>query len=132
MNAIKKLTKNTSGFVVLYVLIALVTYILPYFGSNSVMANAAGGVLDAASGGKTSMFTHIPFLLHAICLIALCVVSFSRGGWINKKWIVVFPILALFFDLTPLLSSIPFVPSILHILVLVIGATGTVQSMTKK
>lgn len=120
----KNLMKNTGGFVTVYILVALLTYILPYFGSNSVMANAAGGLVDVASGGKTSMFTHFPFLLHAFCLIILCVISFMRGGWINKKWIVTFPIIALFFDLTPVLSSIPFVPSILHIIVLIIGATG--------
>ncbi|RTL02263.1 MAG: hypothetical protein EKK57_02550 [Proteobacteria bacterium] len=120
----KKLMKNSGGFLTVYILVALLTYILPYFGSNSVMANAAGGLVDVASGGRTSMFTHFPFLLHAICLIILCIASFMRGGWIGKKWIVIFPIIALLFDLTPVLSSIPFIPTILHIIVLVIGATG--------
>ncbi len=120
----KNLLKNTGGFIGLYIVVALFTYILPYFGSNSVVANAAGGLVDAASGGRTSMFTHLPFLLHAICLILLCVISFLRGGWINKKWIVVFPVIALLFDLTPGLSAIPFVPTILHVIVLVLGGTA--------
>lgn len=120
----KNLMKSTGAFVAVYILVALLTYILPYFGSNSVVANAAGGLVDVASGGKTSMFTHFPFLLHAFCLIVLCVISFMRGGWIGRKWIIVFPLIALFFDLTPGLSSIPFIPTILHIVVLILGATG--------
>ena len=120
----KKFLNTTGGFVVIYLCLMIPTYILPYFGSNSVIANGAGAVVDVATGGKSSIFTHFPFILHLAFLLGLCYVSFIRGGIISKKWLVVFPIVAVIFDLTPGLSAIPFIASILHILAIVLGVVG--------
>lgn len=120
----KKLLANSVTYILIYIVLMIPTYVLPYFGSNSVIANGAGALVDAASGGKTTMFTHFPFLLHAAFLIALCVTAFIRGGIISKKWILVFPLIALICDLTPGLSSIPFLPSILHLLAIILGVVG--------
>lgn len=127
----KKLLQSSGAFIGIYIVLMIPTYILPYFGSNSVIANGAGAIVDAASGGKTSMFTHIPFLLHALFLVALCVVAFIRGGLISKKWLLVFPLVALICDLTPGLSAIPFIPSILHILAIVLGVVGVNKAITQ-
>lgn len=127
----KKLLQSSGAFIGIYIVLMIPTYILPYFGSNSVIANGAGAIVDAASGGKTSMFTHIPFLLHALFLVALCVVSFIRGSLISKKWLLVFPLVALICDLTPGLSAIPFIPSILHILAIVLGVIGVNKAITQ-
>lgn len=127
----KKLLQSSGAFIGIYIVLMIPTYILPYFGSNSVIANGAGAIVDAASGGKTSMFTHIPFLLHALFLVALCVVAFIRGGLISKKWLLVFPLVALICDLTPGLSAIPFIPSILHILAIVLGVIGVNKAITQ-
>lgn len=127
----KKLLINSTAYVLIYLVLMIPTYVLPYFGSNSVIANGAGALVDTASGGTTAIFTHLPFLLHAAFLIALCITAFIRGGIISKKWILVFPLIALICDLTPGLSSIPFLPSLLHILAILLGVLG-VDKLTEQ
>ena len=95
----------------------LLTYVLPYFGSNSSIVNAAG----AAVAGRMNPL----FWFHLLLLIGLCVLAWFRGGHIDKKYLVVFPFLALVFDLVPGLSAIPLIPTIMHLLAIVVGVMGS-------
>jgi hypothetical protein len=98
------------------------TYLLPYLGSNSLALNAA-----AAAGG----FTLSPqFWLHLVSLLVLWVLAFARGSLVSKAWIIIFPILATVFDLVPGLSSIPFVPTVMHLLAIIIGVSSSKATAT--
>ena len=117
----KKIFGNTVVFVLLYIIIMIPTYILPYMGSNSSMA--IGGV----SSGHLSV---IPFLTHITALALLIVITWFRGSLVDKKWLLIFPILAAVFDFIPVLSSIPLVPTVMHLLAIILGVTGTKPPVT--
>lgn len=107
------LFRSTPAFVVAYLLLMVPTYILPYFGSNSSLVNA---VSAAVGWGFT-----IPWFLHAWCLAMLAVLAWVRGRWIHKAYLPVFAILAAVFDMTPGLSMVPLIPTVMHILAIVLG-----------
>ncbi len=112
----KKALGNTVVFVVLYILFMIPTYVLPYLGSNSSLINAAG----AASG----VGMNPAFWIHLLSLLVLVALAWFRGANIGKTWLIIFPILALTFDLIPGLSSIPLIPTIMHLLAIILGAVG--------
>ena len=114
MNAI---FRGALGFVVGYLVFMLPTYVLPYLGSNSAILGAVG---VAVGRGFTPQFW-----LHAWCLGMLVLVTSIRGRYIGKGWVVIFPVLAGFFDLVPVLNLIPLVPTVMHLLALVLGAMGS-------
>lgn len=103
---------NTVVFALLYILCMIPTYILPYFGSNSTGLNVIAG----AAGVFSPML-----LLHLGFLVALVIGSWFRGCLVHKRWLIIFPLLAMVFDLVPILNSIPFVPTIMHLLAIIIG-----------
>ena len=111
-----KLLGNTVVFVILYVLFMLPTYYLPFLGSNSAVLNAMGTAADA---GLNPLFW-----LHLGSLLILIVVVWFRGALIDKKWLIIFPILATVFDLAPGLSTIPLVPTVMHLLAVILGVAG--------
>ena len=119
----KKFLGNTVAFVLLYVVFMIPTYILPYFGSNSAMmitAWSSGGVL-----------LEVPqFLFHVACLIGLMVITWFRGSLIEKKWLLIFPILAAIFDFVPALNFIPLVPTVMHLLTIILGVAGAKAAVT--
>ena len=90
-------------FVGLYVLFMIPTYVFPYFGSNSAVG----------------MWGNPFFFLHLLFMLALIVLALLRGLSIGKAWIALCPFAALVFDLTPGLSVVPIVPTVLHIAVLI-------------
>jgi hypothetical protein len=108
-----KFLGNAVVFVVLYILFMLPTYYLPYLGSNSAVVGAFGAAADA--GINPAFWPHLG------ALIALAVIAWFRGALIDKKWLVIFPVLATVFDLAPGLSAIPLVPTVMHILAIVLG-----------
>lgn len=112
-----KFLGNAVMFVILYVLFMLPGYFLPYIGSNS----AGLSLLGAASGvpGANPFFW-----LHLGSLVILVVITWLRGDLLEKKWLVIFPILATVFDLLPILSSIPLVPTVMHLLAIILGVVG--------
>ena len=114
MNAI---FRGALGFVVGYLVFMLPTYVLPYLGSNSAILGAVG---VAVGRGFTPQFW-----LHAWCLGMLVLVTSIRGRNIGKGWLLIFPVLAGFFDLVPVLNLIPLVPTVMHLLALVLGAMGS-------
>lgn len=107
---------NTPVFVVAYIIFMLPTYYFPYVGSNSAALNAVG---VAAKAGLNPAF-----YWHLIALLILVALAWLRGDLIDKKWLVIFPVLALVFDLTPGLSVIPLVPTVMHLLAIILGVVG--------
>ena len=71
-----------------------------------------------------------PFYLHLGFLLALIIVANVRGKTIGKQWIIIFPVLATFFDLTPGLNLIPLIPTIMHILAVILGVAGVRSQST--
>ena len=112
---------NAVVFVILYVIFMLPTYYLPYLGSNSSVVNTITNI-DSATLGEGGM--NIAFWPHFGCLIALIAITWLRGSFVKKKWLVIFPVVATVFDLAPVLSSIPLVPTIMHLLAIILGAIG--------
>lgn len=113
-------------FFLTYVLFMIPTYVLPYFGSNSVLAN---GLWSALGQGLLPQFW-----LHALALYVLIVICWVRGTRIETPWLAVFPVIATLFDLVPTLNWIPLVPTACHIAALVIGVSRpavTGRPMTK-
>ncbi len=111
-----KFLGNAAVFVTLYLLFMLPTYYLPYLGSNSAVIGAMGAAADA--GVNPAFWPHLG------SLIVLVVVSWFRGVFVDKKWLIIFPILATVFDLAPGLSSIPLVPTVMHLLAIILGVVG--------
>jgi len=116
----KKIFGNTAVFAILYTLFIIPTYLLPYVGSNSSILNA-GGIASGAGLNPA-------FWLHIISLVILVIVAWFRGANIGKTWLVIFPFLALVFDLTPGLSAIPLVPTVMHLLAIILGVIGVKTS----
>ncbi len=119
MNALQKILNHTVVFVSFYLAFMIPTYLLPYVGSNSAVLNAAG----ASSG----LGMNPAFWLHLLSLLVLLALAWFRGGNIDKKWLLIFPVIALVFDFVPGLSSIPLVPTVMHILTLILGVIITTE-----
>ncbi len=112
------LFKKTAVFVCSYLLLMIPTYILPYFGSNSALVYAVGGLFGH---GMTPQWW-----MHAWSLVMLMLIANLRGKLIAKRYLVVFPLLAAAFDLIPGMSLVPLVPTVMHLMALVLGVMGTV------
>ena len=116
MDAIKKALGNAPVFVIAYILFMLATYCLPYLGSNSAVV---GAVVAASGAGVTPAFW-----MHLGALLILCLLCLIRGAYVGKMWLVIFPILAAVFDLFPGLSAIPLIPTVMHLLAIILGVVG--------
>ena len=123
MNEFKNMMGNGPTYLIGYLLFMIPTYVLPYFGSNSVVANSVAAAVDASSSEVGGL--NLPLFVHLICLAALCFLAWVRGDLIGKKWIIVFPILAAFFDMMPGFNWIPLVPTGMHIAAIIVGVSGT-------
>jgi hypothetical protein len=64
---------NPAAFVGLYIVFMIPTYLLPYLGSNSMAARAASALAGLS-------FLNIPFLLHLIAMLLLCLFCWIRGS----------------------------------------------------
>lgn len=128
MEGLKKALANPVFFVVAYLIFMLATYVLPYGGSNSVLLQTTAAGMKAPQTGHFQML----FWLHLGSLVALCILTWLRGSHVNKSWLVIFPVVAGVFDLTPGLSLIPLVPTVMHICALVMGARGRGTSDTQQ
>lgn len=99
-----KAITTTAYFIALYVAVLTMTYILPYFGSNSLLAL-----------GLTNGLTFLWSILHLTALVFLVFITFKRARFVNKEWLWYLPLTAAFFDMLPVLSSIPFIPTLFHL-----------------
>ena len=104
-----------------YVLFMIPTYVLAWGGSNSMIVQSTA----TATGAPQASHFQTLFFIHLGCLLALCALGWLRGAGAGKTWLVTFPALALVFDLVPVLSWIPFVPTLMHLLALIVGAMAT-------
>jgi len=123
-----KFLGNGVFFVVTYVLLMIPTYLLPWLGSNSSAAYTANALgADQATGG----FVLFGFWLHLAFLIGLIAVTWFRGKFVGKQWLIVFPFIAMVFDLVTGLNWIPFVPTIMHLLAIILGASAAKVVVTQ-
>ena len=115
MQKMKELLGNPVVFALVYFVLMLSTYALPYFRSTFAVASVLAG--------SQSMFNGAAFLLglQVAALAAMAGITFVRGGITGRAWIVIFPLLALVFDIVPILSLIPFVPTVMHLIAIVMG-----------
>ena len=117
MDAIKKALGNAPVFVIAYIIFMLPTYFLPYAGSNSSILHG----IDAAAGTHALNYA---FWLHMGAMLILCFLCWVRGAYVAKAWLIIFPILAIVFDFVPGLSAIPMVPTVMHLLAIIMGVVG--------
>lgn len=103
-------------YVLAYLAWMIPTYVLPYFGSNSTIVTAISAGLGR---GLTPQWW-----AHLWCLSMLILLSHARGVRTGKSYLAVFSFLASVFDMTPGLNVIPMVPTMLHLLAVVLGLTG--------
>jgi hypothetical protein len=112
------LLKNTVFYVIGYLLLMTPTYILPYFGSNSLIANGLGAALGHGPMPQ--------WWLHLWALVMLVLLGHVRGQLVGKRYLIVFPLVAAVFDMVPGLSIIPMVPTVMHALAVILGAINPV------
>lgn len=103
-------------FVFIYLLIVAPTYVLPYFGSNSAFVNVLGASLNVGALPQ--------FWIHVTLLYLAFIVTWFRGIYIGKSWITIFPFLAALFDMVPGFNWIFLIPTILHVITLVVAVQG--------
>ncbi len=118
------LARNTPAFVISYLVLMIPTYILPYFGSNSSLVNALS--VSQGMGMLPQWWMHIWFLVMLTLLVWL------RGSVIDKAYLPVFPVIAAIFDMTPGLSMIPMIPTVMHLVGIILGAMGVVVLATEE
>ncbi len=112
------LLKNTVFHIIGYLLLMIPTYVLPYFGSNSLLANGLGAALGHGPMPQ--------WWLHAWALVMLVLLGHVRGQLVGKRYLIAFPLVAAVFDMVPGLSIIPMVPTVMHALAVILGAINPV------
>ena len=112
------LLKNTVFYVIGYLLLMTPSYILPYFGSNSLIANGVGAALGHGPMPQ--------WWLHAWALVMLILLGHVRGQLVGKRYLIAFPLVAAVFDMVPGLSIIPMVPTVMHALAVIFGSINPV------
>lgn len=128
MNALR----NPIVYIVAYIVLMVPTYILPYFGSNSFLINVGSSALVSSFGPTPQWWIHVWFL------VALITLAWARTEFCTKKWLPIFPVVAALFDMTPVISNIPLVPTVMHVCAMIFGVTlasenaSTIQPSLRK
>jgi hypothetical protein len=104
---------NPVFFVLVYALGMLPTYVLPYFSGVSLLGTALTGSVVAFLPG-----------LHLASLLVCIYAAYCRGAVKGTHAPAALAVAAAVFDLTPVLSWVPFVPTVLHLVTLVVGVMG--------
>lgn len=113
----KKRLDNAAVFAITYVVLVLPTYLLPYMRVDSSAPYHVDNVgADALS---------FPFLIHLVSMITLCSICWVRGTIVDKKWLVALPMIAFAFEFIAKLTVIPYVPSMYHVLAIIVGVAST-------
>lgn len=120
----KKELASNRVFVSSYVIFMLLTYYSAHLGSRSSILQG----LDVAD----AHLLNVPFVLHLCAMSALFWICFVRGTIIGKKWLVFLPMVVLAFEFIPKLSGIPIVPSVYHLLAIVIGVACPIIAVPEK
>lgn len=111
-----RIVGSTVGFALLYVALMMPTYVLPYFGSNSTIVGALGAAIGR--GAMPQTWAHLWFLA------SLILIAWMRGAAVDKGFLPVISFCAALFDMMPVLSAIPLVPTVLHVVTLAIGVSS--------
>lgn len=112
---------STGAFLAMFLIPFILTYVVgwlsPFLGLGSLGAAMAGDDTFSWSwlAGKAFL---------AALYICMAAASFLRGAANDTKWALAFPLAAGVFDIAPLLSWIPFVPTVLNVIALVVGVRG--------
>lgn len=114
----RKALANTRVFIGSYVILMLLTYYLAHLGSRSP-------ILQGLEAADTHLF-NFPFVLHLSAMLVLFWICFIRGSIIGGKWLVFLPMVVFAFEFIPKLSAIPIVPSVYHLLAIVVGAASPI------
>jgi hypothetical protein len=56
----------------------------------------------------------------------------GEGAIVEKHWLVLLPVVAFAFEFVSKLSAIPYIPSMYHILAIIVGATSANISASDK
>ena len=107
LNNRKSMMAYPAIFFIMYVVSAIPTYILPYFGSNSALVNSIGAAIGY---GFTPQFW-----LHLISLYILVIIAWFRGALIGRSWLASLPAIAGIFDLMPGMNWLPLAPTLFHV-----------------
>lgn len=112
--------KSTVWFVLSYIVLTIFTYCARLFFAAGSMATIAAKTAPndnpfvAIGGGfGGALFGMI------VTYLLMILVAYFRGKAIEKKYITIFPVIAGLFDIV--LVFIPFVPTIMNILTLILG-----------
>ncbi|HBA08293.1 MAG TPA: hypothetical protein DCW48_00990 [Methylotenera mobilis] len=119
-----KTLDNAAIFVTTYIVFMLPTYVLPYLRTSPASLH---GLDDA--GANVFSFT---FFIHLASMILLCWVCLVRGAMVGKNWLFLLPVVAFAFEFISKLSVIPFIPTMYHILAIIVGATSANISVSDK
>jgi len=138
---------NPMIFVAIYAVFMAITYIMPYYEFSAAAGHALNDMATALNQASNEMavalnqsniaqnqIAHIPtsssifpFTLHVIALLVLVLITYVKAQQIEKTWITILPLLALGFDILPLIKLIPLVPTGLHVATIIIAVKGKDQ-----
>lgn len=119
-----KALDSAAVFVTTYIIFMLPTYFIPYLRTSS---SAFYGLDDAG----TNVF-NFPFFIHLTSMVVLCGICLVRGIVVGKNWLILLPMVAFAFEFISKLSVIPYIPTMYHILAIIVGATSTNISVMEK
>ena len=110
--AAQPLKETGSGSVVVFLLLFLVPAAFTYLSGMLLI----GAVVDESTTEDAGAI-RITYL--AICYAIMTVACVLRGKATDRKWLAIFPVLGGLFDM--FFGIIPFVPSVLNVVALVVG-----------
>lgn len=102
-------------FVVFYLIPMIITYVCSWMGSTS-----------ATTAHFNPNYWAI-FSIHIACYVVMII---SCLKYTKEKWISIFPILAIVFDMIPIINFIPFIPTILNLIGIITGVKNIKPSIT--
>lgn len=114
--------RNGAVYAVVYILLMLPTYVLPYFGSNSALM-AVGSI-------ATGIGLTMQWWMHVWCLLMLILICWLRGAINGRAYLPVFPFLAAVFDMVPGINLIPLIATVLHIIAIILGVMRSAAAAT--
>jgi hypothetical protein len=103
---------SSMKFLFIYLGLMLPTYLIRWAAFSSALTSG-----DASGKANTAN------VMLAFLLLGMCCIAFLRGRTTGKLYLVAFPIVAFVFDL--FLAFVPFVPTLMHIIAIVVGVPET-------
>lgn len=110
---------NPLFFIVSYVFFMLFAYLLP---SPGFVASINKGLFLSASWVETVLS-----IIQSLTCVVLILICLFRGLAAKRIWLAAYPALLLLFSCTPRLAIIPYIPSILHGLAIILGLVSVTE-----